>query len=74
MGSVAGRGRKGKNRQVLGKPALASAEQWAGIVLDAKAELIRALIPEQEEERLTTETRSARRKRVGEWEGGRVGG
>jgi len=47
MGSVAGRGRKGKNRRVLGEPALASAEELAEMVLDiaGKAEPIRGVLP-----------------------------
>jgi putative transposase len=45
MRSVAGRGRKGKKRRVLGEPTLVSAEEFAGMALDAKVELIRALIP-----------------------------
>jgi transposase-like protein len=45
MRSVAGRGRQGKKRRVLGEPTLVSAEEFAGMALDAKVELIRALIP-----------------------------
>jgi len=45
MRSVAGRGRRGKKLRVLGEPTLVSAEEFAGMALDAKVELIRALIP-----------------------------
>lgn len=43
--SVAGRGRQGKKARVLGEPTMLSAEEFAGMDLDAKVELIRGLIP-----------------------------
>jgi putative transposase len=45
MRSVASRGHRGKKRRVLGEPTVVSAEEFAGMELDAKVELIRALIP-----------------------------
>jgi len=45
MRSVAGGGRRGKKRRVLGEPTVVSAEEFAGMELDAKVALIRALIP-----------------------------
>jgi putative transposase len=45
MRSVAGRGRRGKKRRVLGEPTVVSAEEFAGMELDAKVALIRDLIP-----------------------------
>jgi transposase-like protein len=45
MSSVAGGGRRGKKRRVLGEPTVVSAEEFAGMELDAKVEFIRALIP-----------------------------
>ncbi|MFC1806027.1 hypothetical protein ACFL09_03510, partial [Planctomycetota bacterium] len=45
MKSVAGRGRKGKKARVLGEPAVVSPEEFAAMEVDAKIELIQALIP-----------------------------
>lgn len=45
MKSVAGRARKGKKGRVLGEPAMVSAEEFAAMAFDAKAELIKTLIP-----------------------------
>jgi len=45
MRSVAGGGRRGKKRRVLGEPTVVSAEEFRAMELDAKVELIRALIP-----------------------------
>ncbi len=45
MKSVAGRVRKGKKGRVLGEPAVVSAEEFAAMAFDAKAELIKTLIP-----------------------------
>ncbi len=71
MSSVAGRGRRGKKRRVLGEPAVVSAEEFAGMELDAKVELIRALIPlgltaiSQTLEAEVTELAGARYRREG---------
>ena len=45
MSSVAGRGRRGKKRRVLGEPSVVTAEEFAAMELDAKVELIVALVP-----------------------------
>jgi len=45
MRSVAGRGRRGKKRRVLGEPTVVSAEEFRVMELDAKVALIRELIP-----------------------------
>ena len=45
MRSVASRGRRGKKGRVLGEPSVVTAEEFAGMELDAKVEVIRALIP-----------------------------
>jgi transposase-like protein len=45
MRSVAGGGGQGKKRRRLGEPTVVGAEEFAGMELDAKVELIRALIP-----------------------------
>ena len=45
MKSVAGRARKGKKGRVLGEPAMVSGEEFAAMAFDAKAELIKTLIP-----------------------------
>jgi len=45
MRSVASRGRRGKKRRVLGEPTVVSAEELRLMGLDAKVELIRALVP-----------------------------
>jgi len=45
MKSVAGRGRKGKKTRTLGEPAVVSPQEFATMELDAKVELIQALIP-----------------------------
>ena len=45
MESVARAARRGKKVRVLGEPGALSAEEFSGMDLDAKVELIRALIP-----------------------------
>lgn len=45
MKSVAAEARKGKKGRVLGEPSVVSVEEFAAMELDAKAELIKALIP-----------------------------
>ena len=45
MKSVAGRGCKSKKSRVLGEPTVVSPEEFAAMELDAKVELIQALIP-----------------------------
>lgn len=45
MKSVPGRARKGKKSRVLGEATVLSPEEFAAMELDAKAELIKALIP-----------------------------
>jgi len=45
MKSVAGQARRGKKGRVLGEPSVVSAAEFAAMELDAKAELIKALIP-----------------------------
>lgn len=45
MESVAGRGRRGRKSRVLGAPTVVTAEEFAAMELDAKAELIKGLIP-----------------------------
>jgi len=73
--SVASRGRKGKKARVLGEPTVVSAEEFAGMELDAKVELIRGLIPlglmavSQTLEAEVTDLAGARYRR----EGGRPG-
>ena len=45
MKSVTGRAREGKKSRVLGEATVLSPEEFAAMELDAKAELIKALIP-----------------------------
>lgn len=45
MKSVAGQGRKGKKAKVLGEPVVVSPEAFVAMEVDAKVELIQALIP-----------------------------
>ena len=45
MKSVAEPGRKGKKAKVLGEPVVVSPEAFVAMEVDAKAELIQALIP-----------------------------
>ena len=45
MESVAGRGRRGRKSRVLGAPTVVTAEEFAAMELDVKAELIKGLIP-----------------------------
>ena len=45
MKSVAGRGQRSKKTKVLGTPDVVSPQEFAAMELDAKVELIQALIP-----------------------------